>query len=128
LAYNAVNAIRRWIFRDTVMPGLEIVGILVLGALAWLWLDSLKAREAAVRAARAACAAEGLLLLDDTVAISGLKPARDEEGRLKLQRAYDFEYSDTGDNRLQGSVVLRGHRVVILNVGLRVAPAVRTLH
>lgn len=110
------------------MPGLEIVGILVLGALAWLWLDSLKAREAAVRAARAACAAEGLLLLDDTVAISGLKPARDEEGRLKLQRAYDFEYSDTGDNRLQGSVVLRGHRVVILNVGLRVAPAVRTLH
>ena len=110
------------------MPGLEIVGILVLGALVWLWLDSLKAREAAVRAARAACAAEGLMLLDDTVAISGLKPARDEEGRLKLQRAYDFEYSDTGDNRLQGSVVLLGHRVVILNVGLRVAPAVQTLH
>lgn len=128
MVYNAVNAILKWIFRDTAMPGLEIVGILVLGALAWLWLDSLKAREAAVRAARAACAAEGLLLLDDTVAISGLKPARDEEGRLKLQRAYDFEYSDTGDNRLHGSVVLRGHRVVILNVGLRVAPAVRALH
>jgi len=110
------------------MPGPEIVIILILGGFAWLWFDSLKAREAAIRAARAACATEGLMLLDYTVAIAGLKLARDEDGHLKLQRAYDFEYSDNGDNRLKGSVVLRGHRVVILNVGLRIAPTVRTLH
>jgi hypothetical protein len=110
------------------MPVLESVGILLLGGLVWLWLDSLKAREAAVRAARAACVSEGLMLLDDTVAISGLKFARDEDSRLKLQRVYDFEYSDTGDNRLKGSVILLGHRLVILNVGLRAGPAVRTLH
>lgn len=110
------------------MPGPEIIGIVILGALAWLWYDILKAREAAVRAARAACAAEGLMLLDDTVAISNLKPARDEDGRFILQRTYDFEFSDTGDNRLKGSVVLRGHRVMLLNVGSRPAPAVRTLH
>lgn len=109
------------------MPGPEIVIILILGGFAWLWLDSLKAREAAIRAARAACATEGLMLLDYTVAIAGLKLARDEDGHLKLQRAYDFEYSDNGDNRLKGSVVLLGHRVVILNVGLRIAPAVRIL-
>ncbi|HVS27771.1 MAG TPA: DUF3301 domain-containing protein [Burkholderiales bacterium] len=110
------------------MPGPEIVIILILGGFAWLWFDSLKAREAAIRAARAACAAEGLMLLDYTVAIAGLKLARDEDGRLKLQRAYDFEYSDNGDNRLKGSVVLLGHRVVILNIGLSIAPTVRTLH
>lgn len=110
------------------MPGFEIISIVMLGALVWLWLDSLKAREAAVKAARAACTAEGLMLLDDTVAIAGLKPARDDEGRLKLQRAYDFEYSDTGNNRLKGSVVLLGHRVVLLNVGLRIAPNMTTLH
>ena len=110
------------------MAGSEIVSLLILGGLAWLWFDSLRAREAAIRAARAACAAEGLMLLDDTVAISGLKPARDDDGRLKLQRVYDFEYSDNGNNRLKGSVVLRGHRVVMLNVGLRDAPIVRTLH
>jgi Protein of unknown function (DUF3301) len=110
------------------MSGLEIVAILMLGALAWLWFDSLKAREAAVRAARAACTAEGLMLLDDTVAIASLKPARNENGRLKLQRAYDFEYSDTGNNRLKGSVVLIGHQLVLLNIGLRVAPTARTLH
>jgi hypothetical protein len=107
---------------------MEILGILVVGGLAWLWYDSLKAREAAVRAAREVCAAEGLMLLDDTVAIAGLKPARDEGGRLRLQRAYDFEYSDTGNNRLKGSVVMQGHRVVLFNVGLRIAPTARTLH
>lgn len=110
------------------MTGLEIFGILVLGVIAWFWLDSLKAREAAIRAAREACASEGLQLLDYTVAFSGLQPVRDKDGRLKLQRAYDFEYSDTGDNRLKGSVVMVGHRVAILNVGLRMAPTARTLH
>ena len=109
------------------MSLLEIIGILMLGGCAWLWLDSLKARETAVRAARAACVSEGLMLLDDTVAISGLKPARNEDGRIQLQRAYDFEYSDNGDNRLRGSVVLLGHQVVMLNVGLR-TPAMKILH
>ena len=110
------------------MPGLEIAGILLLAALAWLWLDSLKAREAAIAAARAACEQEGLLLLDATVSIASLRLARDGDGRLKLQRAYDFEYSDTGDNRKKGGVVLLGTSVVLLNVGLRLAPTVRTLH
>jgi hypothetical protein len=107
---------------------MEVIGILLLAGIAWLWLDSLNAREAAIRAAREVCAAEGLLLLDDTVAITGLKLARDEHGRLKLQRAYDFEYSDTGNNRLKGSVVLRGRRLVVINVGAGIASAARTLH
>ena len=110
------------------MPGFEFIGILMLGAIAWLWFDSLKARETAIHAARTACEAEELTLLDYTVAISSLKLARNENGRLKLQRAYDFEYSDNGNNRLNGSVILLGHQVVMLNVGLRNAPTVRMLH
>ncbi|MCE9640747.1 MAG: DUF3301 domain-containing protein [Betaproteobacteria bacterium] len=110
------------------MPIFEIFSLLALAAIAWLWLDSLKAREVAVRAARAACSADDLLLLDDTVAIANLKPVRDDDGHVKLQRAYSFEYSDTGNNRLQGSIVLLGHRVTLLNVGLRLPPEVRTLH
>jgi len=69
-----------------------------------------------------------LLLLDDTVAIANLKLKRDDDGHVKLQRAYDFEYSDTGNNRLKGSVVLLGHRVMLLNIGLRLPENVRTLH
>ena len=107
---------------------LELLGLIVLILLGWLWFDSLKAREAAVHAAREACEAEGLLFLDDTVGIASIKPARDDEGRLKLQRAYDFEYSDTGNNRIQGGVIMLGHRVILLNVGLRTASNVTTLH
>ena len=110
------------------MSGFELTCLVVLGALAWLWFDSLKAREAAISEARAACKSEGLLLLDATVSIASLRLGRDDEGRLRLQRAYDFEYSDTGNNRLKGSIVLLGHRVIVLNVGLRPAPEMRTLH
>lgn len=96
------------------MPTLEIFGLIVLAGLLWLWFDSLKAREAGMRESRATCAAEGLLLLDDTVAISAIRPARDDEGRLRLQRVYSFEYSDTGNNRRKGAVTLLGDRVVTL--------------
>ena len=101
------------------MPGFEIVAVVLFGALTWFWLESLKVREAAVRAARTACESEGLLLLDDTVSIAAMKPTRDDAGHITLQRAYDFEYSDTGDNRRKGSVVLVGRRVVMFNIGLR---------
>lgn len=96
------------------MPTLEIFGLIVLAGLLWLWFDSLKAREACMRESRAACAAEGLLLLDDTVAISAVRLARDGEGRLRLQRVYAFEYSDTGNNRRKGAVTLIGDRVITL--------------
>ena len=110
------------------MSLIEILVLIVGAALAWLWLDSLKAREIAVRAARDACAADGLMLLDDTVAIEALKPVRNEHGHIVLQRSYDFEYSDTGNNRLRGGVMLRGHRVVMLNVGAAGGGNVYTLH
>jgi hypothetical protein len=112
-----------------MISSFEIIIIAVLAAGAWLWMDSLKAREIAVRAARNACADDGYLLLDDTVAIGAFKPARDDDGRLTLRRGYDFEYSDTGNNRLTGSVVLLGHRVIMLKVGARDgAGNVYTLH
>jgi len=110
------------------VPVLEIIAIFIIAAIAALWLDSIRIREDAVHAARVACAAEGFQLLDDTVSIAGLKPARDASGRLGLLRTYEFEYSDTGDNRLKGSVVLIGRRVLILNIGRQTPPDGRVLH
>lgn len=110
------------------MPVFELIGLMLLGAVAWFWLDSLRTRDAAVRAARAACTGEGLQLLDDTVAIATARPARDDEGRLMLRRTYGFEYSDTGDNRRRGSVTLLGDRVVVLNLGPRPLPDAASEH
>ena len=92
-----------------------LVLILLLGGV-WLWLDSLKTREIGMLAAQQACAEEGLQFLDETVVSSGLRLARDDEGRLRLRRIYTFEYSDTGDNRRSGSVSMLGHHVEMLHV------------
>ena len=94
----------------------ELALLLALGLALWFWLDSLKAREAGVRAARSACEREGLQLLDETVAGRSVRPARDDDGRVTLERAYDFDYSRSGYDRYRGSVVLRGREVVLVDL------------
>ena len=84
---------------------LELVCFVTAAAAVWLWMDSLRVRELAIQAARAACVAEGMMLLDDTIAISSLKPVRNSDGRVVLQRAYDFDYTDNGNNRIKGGIV-----------------------
>ncbi|WP_300452664.1 DUF3301 domain-containing protein [Accumulibacter sp.] len=95
---------------------METLSLLALLAGVWFWLDSFKARDAAIRVASSACDAERLLLLDDTVALGSLRPQRDEQGRLRLRRVYHFEYSDTGDNRRNGYVTLLGNELSMLHL------------
>lgn len=92
----------------------EILAVTGLAGLAWLWVDSLRAREGAVDAARRACASDGVQLLDDTVMLASLHVARVGSGPLVLHRVYHFEFSDTGNNRLAGAVTLAGARVDML--------------
>jgi hypothetical protein len=73
-----------------------------------LWLDSLRVRERAVRAGKSACERYSLQLLDDTVSFARLRLARDDEGQLKIARTYTFEFSDTGNNRRHGAIVILG--------------------
>ena len=95
---------------------LELAALAVAVAATWLWIDSLRARERAVAAGRAACGRHGLQFLDETVAIVKLRPARDGEGRLRLRRTYAFEFSDTGNNRRQGLIVTLGHELAELQL------------
>jgi hypothetical protein len=99
------------------MTFLEVLALLAAAGAAGLLWTSLKAREAANAAMRAACRAEGLLFLDDTVALQSMRPSRDGDGRMALRRIYGFEYSDTGDNRRRGSVTLLGPRIVAIDMG-----------
>lgn len=86
----------------------EAAAIVVIGAGTFLWLDSLRARERALRAGRAACERYDLQFLDDTVSFARIRLKRDEEGRLRIARTYVFEFSDTGNNRRQGAIVMLG--------------------
>ena len=95
------------------MPWLESIGLLMLLLVGWFWFDGFQSRAAAMRAAHAACAADGLLLLDDTVALASVRLGRDDAGRLRLRRTYDFEYSDTGDNRRAAQLTLLGTELLL---------------
>jgi len=95
----------------------EIIALLLLLLAGWVVWDTLRARERANAQMRAACDARGFLFLDDTVALRSLRPVRDEDGRLKLRRVYEFQYSDTGHNRLNGSITLVADEVLSLDLG-----------
>lgn len=101
------------------MPVFEILSLAVIGILAWFWLDGIKVRELAIEEARMACENDGLQFLDETVATSKIRLSQNDEGRLQLCRTYSFEYSETGDNRKPGSIVMLGDEVLMVNVGLR---------
>lgn len=94
----------------------EIWALACIAALGWLWHDSMRARERAVAAGQRACERERLQFLDETVECVSLWPARDDAGHMALRRIYRFEFSDSGDNRRAGSVVMLGGGVESLTM------------
>jgi len=86
----------------------EGAALLFIVLVAFFWIDSLRARERALAAGRAACERYAVQFLDETVAFARLRLGRDDQGRLKLARTYTFEFSDTGNNRRHGAIVLLG--------------------
>jgi len=109
------------------VPAFETISLILLLGLAWLWFDSLQVRAKAIREVMEICAAEGVQLLDESVSISKLTLDRDDDGQARIRRVYSFDYSDTGDNRRRGSIVMLGETVQVVNIGLRLA-ASSTLH
>jgi hypothetical protein len=89
----------------------DLLFILLLAALAGFWLDGLRALETARNAGKRACLSAGVQFLDDTVTVTALALRRNSQGHLAIRRTYHFEFSDTGDNRLEGTLVLLGARV-----------------
>lgn len=94
----------------------QLWALLLVAGLLWFWYDSLRARERAVALGRSACERDRLQFLDDTVECVRTRPARDGEGRMTLKRTYRFEFSDTGNNRRTGSIVMLGAQVESLTM------------
>lgn len=93
------------------MDVINLLFLLLLAALGWFWLDSMRALEIARNAGRLVCRNASVQFLDDTVASIGLALVRDESGRRVLRRTYRFEFSETGNSRLEGRMILLGSRV-----------------
>lgn len=98
------------------MQAADLAVLAALGALAWFWAGASRARERAVALCRDACARRGVQLLDQTVALERLGAARDAHGRLRWRRHYRFEFTRDGGSREQGTVVMLGALVVLLEM------------
>jgi hypothetical protein len=83
-----------------------VLMVLATGA-AWLW-HSHGLRERALERVKQHCAKLDLELLDGNVALRRLTFARDAQGRKRLARVYNFEFTVTGEQRHPGTITLFG--------------------
>jgi hypothetical protein len=82
-----------------------------IAALGWYWLNSLHALEIARKIGKRACDELDLQFLDDTVAGIKLGLGRDHSGRRVFRRTYRFEFTETGNSRREGHLVLLGDKI-----------------
>jgi hypothetical protein len=89
----------------------SIPAILFLVAVILYWLSAARAKENASRGARLRCQQEGVLFLDDTVALRHWRLRRDSSGAIRIHREYAFEFATDGGIRYRGRVILWGAQV-----------------
>lgn len=85
------------------------VFLLLMSSVAWLW-HAHGIRERALSAVRRHCKKMDVELLDGNVAFRRLRLVRDARGQRRLARIYGFEFTVTGEQRHQGSIVMFGTR------------------
>lgn len=98
---------------------LEITDLLLLTviiAVAAYWWRAPSVYALALRSARQHCRKLELAFLDDSVALSRLWVKRDQNGRLRLWRAYQFEFTATGGERYRGYVRTLGYAVEAIDM------------
>jgi hypothetical protein len=93
------------------MDLMSLLLLLLVVALGWFWFDCMSALEIARAKAKQLCVDANVQFLDDTVASVGLRVARNSSGSRVLRRTYRFEFSETGNSRLEGGLILMGDRV-----------------
>jgi hypothetical protein len=88
-----------------------LTAILLLAAACLWWLSAMRARDRARNIAAAFCQRHGWQLLDQTVALSAMRPVRVDD-RLSWRRRYRFDFSPDGGSRKSGELTLEGGRAV----------------
>ena len=96
----------------------ELLLILSLFLVLWIWRDNLGAREKALSVSRRACEQLGAQLLDDTVSLVKVRLCRTNAGTMALCRFYDFDFSLDGEHRRSGSISMKAQRIedIVLDI------------
>ncbi|MCK7592563.1 DUF3301 domain-containing protein [Pseudomarimonas salicorniae] len=85
-----------------------LICLLLIGAFVLFWSAARDASEVARGHARAACQRQHVQLLDQSVALRRFRLRRNEEGRMRFERTYQFAYSAAGHDRQLGELSLLG--------------------
>lgn len=89
----------------------DFLMLLVVALLVWVWWDSQQCRLIATQAAITACNNFNLQFLDGTVHLRKYWPIRSKKFGISMCRLYFFEYSDDGNQRAAGRLVLVGKQI-----------------
>lgn len=93
----------------TGIAGLPLIAL--LGLAVWFWQGNLAARERAMRIAGEICRHQNLQLLDATVVLRSTRLCRPPGGAAALRRTFQFAYSEDGETRQTGFVIMVGNKI-----------------
>jgi hypothetical protein len=89
----------------------KLLLLILAGVIAVYWWQSGLFKGRARELATAHCRQLGLQLLDQSMVITGIRPALSGSGKIVFRRTYQFEFSSIGDRRYQGLLVMQGMRL-----------------
>ena len=89
----------------------KVIALLLLGLAVFYWSLTQRYKSLAVRAGRSRCKEAGVQFLDHTVVHDKKSLIKDSQGNWRVARKYLFEFTSTGEQRYQGTVVLIGNYV-----------------
>ncbi len=86
------------------------------------WWKSDEVKRLAMTMVLNYCRLQQLQLLDQTMVLKGVWPARDGGGSLQLRRRYSFEFTSTGEERYAGLVELIGGKLIHIELAPHILP------
>jgi hypothetical protein len=89
---------------------ISMVSIILALTIFVFWHSHMKAREIGISLAKKLCDEAGVQLLDESISLRRTRLGRQESGLLRFKREYQFEYSEDGQIRRRGRVILLGHK------------------
>ena len=90
----------------------SVLFLIGLGLMVWFWQSNLRYREFAIVQCKRLCNEMQIQLLDQTVTLAALSLARNQSGKLRPRRKYNFEVSTDGVTRHRGLIILSGFQVI----------------
>lgn len=96
---------------------LTLLALIALAAICW-WHDQ-GMRQLVLHTCTRYCKDRDIQLLDQSVSLRRLWLRRDEWGRLRFWRLYEFEFASPENDRYRGQAVTLGRRVLDISLETR---------